>query len=144
MLKIFQKGAGLIFALAFIAAMLFGLSTGMDMRQNGTMSNCMFDQSVTCPMNYREHIDHWQQTFTATHRAQNTILALLMVIVLGGAALLFSSLLKRRAYAQATHHVSHIRQRQYEITAKLSNPVLRALSDGILNPRLYNLSRVIR
>lgn len=144
MLKIYKKLIGLILASAFIAVMLFGLSMGMDMRQDGTMSGCAFDSSVTCAMNYREHINHWQQTFTATQPTQNTVLALLVVIALGGTALLFHSWLNWQRYAQAAHFVPQSVHKQREIIAKLSDHILQALSDGTLNPRLYNFPKATR
>lgn len=143
MLKMYKKFIGLILASAFVAVMLFGLNAGMDMRQDGTMSGCVFDQSVTCPMNYQEHINHWQQTFTATQPTQNTILVLLVVIAFGGAALLFSSFLKWQRYAQEAHYLPQTVRRQREITAKLSDHILQALSKGRLNPKLYNFSYTI-
>lgn len=138
MFKIRQKFTGLILTLSFVAVTLFGLNMGMDTRQDGTMSVCIFDQSVTCSMNYQEHINHWQQTVVAAQPMQNTTLTLLIVITLGGAALLFYSLLKRNSCAQVVHHIAQSIQRQREIIAKLSDHILQALSDGILNPRLYN------
>lgn len=143
MLKVYRKFTGLILTSTFVVVMLFSLNMGMDMRQDGTMSGCAFDSSVTCPMNYQEHINHWQQTFIATQTTQNTILALLVVIALGGTALLFSSFLNWQKYSQETHHIARTVHRQREITAKLSDHILQALSNGILNPRLYNLSHTI-
>lgn len=143
MLKIYRKFTGLILASAFVAVMLFGLNMGMDMRQDGTMSGCVFDQSIICPMSYQEHINHWQQTFTAMQPTQNTILTLLVVIALGGTALLFHSWLNWQRYAQETHYIPQAVHRKREIIAKLSDHILQALSNGILNPKLYNFSHTV-
>jgi len=143
MLKISQKITSLILALSFTTVVLFGLNMGMETRDDGTMSGCMFDQSVTCPMDYEEHVNHWQQTFTATQPTQNTLFALLVVIALGGTTLLFHSWLNWQQYAQQAHFVPQSVHKQREIIAKLSDHILRALSNGILNPKLYNFAYTI-
>jgi len=58
MLKTYRKFTGLILTLAVIVVIFFGMNEGMNMRQDGTMSGCIFDQSVTCLMDYAEHIQH--------------------------------------------------------------------------------------
>lgn len=144
MLVIYQKCIGSLLALSFITAVLFGLSVGMETRQDGTMSGCLFDQSLACPMNYDEHIDNWQQTFVATQPTQNTVFALLVVIALGGAALLPFFLLRWQRYALEGHFALQSVHRQREMMARLSNHILRTLSDGILNPKLYNFTYATR
>ena len=142
MLKTFQKFTGLLLASAFIAVTLFGLNMGMDMRGDGTMFGCMFDQSVTCPMNYQEHVNHWQQTFVATQTTQNTILALLTVLVLGGITLFSSSLFNQTTYSE--DYIPPGIWKYRNMLAKLFDQILQALSSGILNPKLYNFSHAIR
>ncbi len=144
MLKTRHKFTRLILALAFATVTLFGLNMGMDMRQEGTMSGCMFDQSVTCQMNYQVHVNHWQSTFSATQPAQNTLLALLVVITLGGVALFFSSLLKRQVCAQEISHIPQSRWRHRNMMAKLFHHILQALSNGRLNPKFYNFFQLVR
>lgn len=144
MLKIHQKLTGLILASTFVAVTLLGMNMGMDMRQDGTMSGCMFDQSVACPMNYKEHVNHWQQIFTATQPAQSTILALLVILVLGGIALFSSSFFNRTTYPEEINHIPPGIWKQRNMLAKLFDQILQALSSGILNPKLYNFSHAIR
>ena len=135
MIKIRQKFTGLILALAVVAAIFFGMNAGMDMRQDGTMSGCMFHQSVTCPMDYAQHIQHWQQTFTATLPTQNHILALLVAFFLGAT---FFAVFSRRQNVIQWQAIPQMLLRQQNIIAKLSDHILQALSDGILNPKIYN------
>lgn len=141
--KTCQKLTGLILALSFITVMLFGLNTGMDMRQDGTMSGCVFDSSVTCPMNYQEHINHWQQTFVATQTTQNLLATLLIILCFGGGALL-SSFFNRTTYLEEAGQTPPGIWKQRNILAKLFDQILQALSSGILNPKLYNFVQVIR
>lgn len=141
MLKTHQKLTGLILAFVVTATILFGMNAGMDMRQDGTMSGCMFDQSVACPMGYMEHIQHWQQTFTATQPTQNNLLGLLVVVFLGATFFTAFSQWQNGIQWQAVISQSLLRQRN--ITAKLFDYILQALSDGILNPKIYN-TRIIR
>lgn len=141
--KTCQKLTGLILALSFIIVMLLGLNMGMDMRQDGTMSGCAFDSSVTCPMNYQEHINHWQQTFVATQTTQNLLATLLIILFIGGSALL-SSFFNRATYSEEAVRIPPGIWKQRNMLAKLFDQILQALSSGILNPKLYNFVHAIR
>lgn len=144
MLKTYQKITGLVLALCFLTVMLFGINIGMDMRQDGTMSGCAFDSSVTCPMGYEDHVNHWQQTFIAVQPTQNMLTTVLLILSLDGAMLLFSLLQNNwRRHSPETHYLPQAIHRQREIIAKLSDHILRAVSRGKLNPRLYNFSHTI-
>ena len=140
MLKTHHKFNGLILTLAIVAAIFFGMNAGMDMRQDGTMSGCMFDQSVTCPMDYGEHIQHWQQTFTAIQPTQNDLLALLIIVFVGVPFFTIFSQWQIFFHRQAVMPKTQWRQRN--IIAKLSDHILQALSDGILNPKLYKVNAI--
>lgn len=143
MLKTYQKIIGFALSLVFIAITFFGLNMGMDMRHDGTMSGCMFDQSLTCPMNYQEHVNHWQQIFAAIQPAQSATPALLVGIALGGAAFLFSSFFRRTTYQDERNYIPPDIWKQRTILAKLSDHILQALSNGILQPKRYHLAYVI-
>lgn len=143
MFKIYRKFIGLILVAAFAAITFFGLNMGMDASQDGTMSGCVFNQSAVCPMGYREHINHWQGMFAAARPAQNSSLVFLVLIVLGSVALSFFPLFKRQVCARKICRVPQSILKWREITAKLSDHILQALSDGILNPKLYNSVKVI-
>lgn len=143
MFKIYRKFIGLILVAAFAAVTFFWLNMGMDRRQNGDMSGCVFDQSAVCPMGYREHINHWQGMFAAAQPAQNSLLVFLVLIVLGGMAPSFFSLFRWQVCAWEIYHIPQSILKWREITAKLSDHILQALADGILNPKLYNSVKVI-
>lgn len=143
MFKIYRKFIGLILASAFVAVVFFGLNMGMDRRQNGDMSGCMFNQSATCPMDYQEHVNHRQEIFTATQPEQNAALTLLIMIVIGSAILPFFSFFKRRVHTLRMPCILQSILKQCEITAKLSDHILQDLSGGILNPKLYDSLEVI-
>jgi len=132
----FRQFIGLILSVAFVATALFGLNMGMDTRTDGSMSGCMFDSSVTCQMNYGEHIQYWQQTFTAVQPTQDVVLAVVVVFFAGAA--FFAIFSHRQNLNQTKLIVLQTVQRERDIIAKLSNHILQALSDGILNPKIYN------
>ena len=116
------------------------MNAGMDMRQDGTMSGCIFDRSVTCPMDYEEHIQHWQKTFTATQPTQNNLLALLIIVFVSIPFFVAFSQWQNFVHLQAV--VPKTQWRQRNIIAKLSDHILQALSDGILNPKIYNVNAI--
>ena len=140
MLKTHHKFNGLILTLAVVTAMFFGMNAGMDMNQDGIMSGCMFDQSVKCPMDYSEHIQNWQQTFIAIQPTQNNLLTLLIIVFISAPFFVvfsqWQNVIKWRAVIPKTQW------RQRNIIAKLSDHILQALSDGILNPRIYNVNAI--
>ena len=140
MLKTHRKFTGLILTLAVVAAIFFGMNAGMDMSQNGTMSGCIFDQSVTCPMDYAEHIQHWQQTFTAIQPTQNNLLALLIIVFVG--VPFFAAFSQWQNFVQLQSVIPKTQWRQRNIIAKLSDHILQALSNGILNPKIYNVNAI--
>ncbi|OJI06577.1 hypothetical protein BK004_02740 [bacterium CG10_46_32] len=140
MLKTHHKFNGLILTLAIVAAIFFGMNAGMDMRQDGTMSGCIFDQSVTCSMDYSEHWQHWQQTITAIQPSQNNLLALLIIVFVG--VPFFAAFSQWQNFVQLQSVIPKTQWRQRNIIAKLSDHILQALSDGILNPKIYNLSTI--
>ena len=140
MLKTHRKFTGLILTLAVVSAIFFGMNAGMDMRQDGTMSGCMFDQSVTCSMDYGEHIQNWQQTFTATQPTQNNLLALLITVFVGASFFAAFSRWQNFVYLQAV--ISKTQWRQRNIISKLSDYILQALSNGILNPKIYSVNTI--
>lgn len=143
MSKVYKKFIGLALVAAFVAVAFFGLNMGMDRRQDGAMSGCVFDQSAVCPMRYQEHINHWQGMFAAAQPAQNGLLLFLVLIVLGSVTLSFFSLFKRQVCARKIDRIPQSIYKWREITAKLSDNILQALSDGTLNPKLYNSVKVI-
>ena len=128
--KILHKFIGVLLATAFAFTILFFLNTGMDMYKNADTSGCVFDQSVTCLTNHQEHINYWQSIFTPTQPISKNLSILLII----GAAALF-----RNNYFKTKRLFLKIHRRRNIIT-KLFNYILQALSDGILNPKIYNLS----
>lgn len=143
MLKVYKKFIGLILVAAFMAVMFFGLNMGMDKRQDGAMSGCVFDQSAACPMGYQEHINHWQGMFAAAQPAQNGLLVFLVLIVLGGVAASFFSLFRWQVCVREMCRIPQSILKWREIAAKLSDHILQALRKGTLNPKLYNSVKVI-
>ena len=120
----------------FVIVALFGINSGMNMRQDGSMTGCMFDQSMDCPMGYTEHISQWQQTFIAVQNTNNDILLSIILLLMGAGMIL--SFLRYRNYDFESHFdVSKIHKERNGL-AKLFDYVLRALSDGRLNPKIYD------
>lgn len=143
MLKVYKKIIGLVLVSAFVAVIFSGLNMGMDRRQDGAMSGCVFNQSTVCPMGYQEHINHWQGIFVAVQPAQNSLFVFLVLITLGGTALPFFQFFKWRIHTQEAYRPLQSIRKLREMMAKLSDHILQALSDGTLNPKLYNFVKVI-
>lgn len=143
MLKILQKSLGLLITTAFVAV-FFCMSTGDSLDKDGQTSCCMstYAHSSTHLMDLDEHIQHWKQIFTATQPSLNNPLSLLSIILI---SLGFGTFILKFTNFEIT--ISPFSAKLYKernAIAKLFDPILRALSNGILNPKLYDLSSIIR
>lgn len=126
-----------VLATAVVIVVWFSMSLGMNMRNDGTMTGCVFDQATTCPMNYEEHVDHWQQTVLAVLPSSDLLRTALFATILIGAAWL--SLFGKRQSASKRAHTMRLMQSRRERIAKWANYLLQALANGILHPRIYNI-----
>lgn len=119
----------LILILIFTTSFSFGVAT-MDMDDNGNMSDCPFINTVTiCPMGFFEHISIFQNHFRAI--PSGSLLLTIMVL----------------AFLLVLHHKTIPKNNLIKIGLKfffkdkpelpIFNKLLLALSDGILQPKLY-------
>lgn len=130
----------LVFGLiAFLWVAFFGAphsAAGMEERSDGTMSGCIFDgKEETCTMSLSQHLSSWQGLFTATAPEKATALSLLALLAAAFAAVF----VVRRHFALLLHRVAHrwkVSLRQNSLLV-IFDPLQEALSQGILNPKLY-------
>lgn len=129
-----------LFALTSFAFMsILGIGMGMEMT-NGQMSSCPFTagQQAICQMNITEHITKWQQAFVGIPTKGDTLaLAILLfaVVLISFVKQLFQleklTELAGRLFAYCKINL-----------VKVFDPLLIAFSDGILNPRIYELAHI--
>ena len=144
MLKAFQKTISLFVAVIFVIAVFFCLNIGLNHANNANASCCVPTSSHahTLQMDFGEHLQHWQQIFIFTYPSSNNPLYLLGIILV---SLGFSAfILKFRNSEVNPKLISAKVRKERNAIAKLFDYILQALSRGILNPKLYNLSSVIR
>jgi len=143
MFKILQKLLGLLIVMAFVVS-FFCMSTDISLNKDGQTSCCMStsSHSSTHPMDSGEHLQHWKQAFTATQPSPNNLLSFLSTIfIVFGFGIFLSEF---RNYERKLNLFSKALCRKRNTIAKFFDPILQALSNGILHPKLYNLSPVIR
>ncbi len=122
----------IVLGLVAFLVMSFWSLFSMSMNMNGQMVNCPFmnDLSNLCPMSVSEHINQWQQFFTIIREK----IILLYPFVL----LLVVSLIIGKKTCNSLQRYRHYLYR-YKPEIKLFNNLLIAFSQGILNPKIYNL-----
>lgn len=107
----------------------FGVDT-MSMDDNGNMSDCPFTDAVAlCPMSFSEHIAIFQSTFRAI--PSKTLLFLVLASLL---LLALHSKISPKDYPSYTRLKFFFKDKP---ELPIFNKLLLALSDGILQPKLY-------
>ena len=125
----FEKRVTLVLILAFIFSVSFGMAT-MDMDENGNMTDCPFSDAVAiCPMSFVEHITTFQSVFAAI--PSKTILSI--VISLASLIILYFKL-DPRIYSPPVRLRSSVIN---SFDPPILNKLLLAISDGIVQPKLY-------
>ena len=143
MFKMLQKLLGLLIATTFVAT-FFCMSTEVSLNKGDQTSCCIstFSHASTHQIDFGEHVRHWQQAFAATQPSPNNLLSLLSAIF---ATLGFGVFISQfRSNEPKLNLFSSKLCRERNAIAKLFDSILQALSNGILNPKLYNLSIIIR
>lgn len=133
---LFQQNISLLLISVIIFS--FGFSVvAMDMDKNGNMSDCPFiNTAATCQMGFFEHISTFQSHFRAVPSRIFLLMALVLVLLLN---LSFKTVPK--------NHLSQIKLKLFfKDKSRLSmfNKFLFALSDGIIQPKLYAQTYSIR
>lgn len=128
--------------LSFFLIVGFGLnhSSGMEMKDDGTMSGCMFDgRAEICLMTLAEHISNWQGIFSVIPQKSNfliQILVLVSTLILAVFALRRNLLLSFFGYFSERWKL-YLKQ---NLHLSLFNYLREALSQGILNPKIYGFA----
>ncbi|MDZ4260292.1 MAG: hypothetical protein U1A25_01380 [Candidatus Sungbacteria bacterium] len=123
--------------IAFLSVGLFGSSHsfGMEMKDDGTMSGCLFTgMDEVCTMTFTQHRTAWQNMFSSIP-VKSIILSLLALVF---SLLLFAGFLKQ--YGMWARKRMESLQKLYFIhhpNLFLFNPLQEAFSRGILNPKIY-------
>lgn len=129
------KAFPLIVLVSFVWIAFFGVGMDMSTDENGKMSGCPFlaSEANFCPMGIAEHIVKWQQTTTVIPRPYADAIFLLF------AALAIFSVAKplQRLKVLLKAKLNILSYRRKELEFRASNPLLVALREGILNPKIY-------
>jgi hypothetical protein len=144
MLKTFQKTINLFVAVVFVTALFFCLNIGVNHANNGSASCCVLSSSHAAAyrMDFGEHLQHWKQIFTATRTSPNNPLVFLGILFV---SLGFSAFILKFKNSETNPKLVSVKvYKERNASAKFFDHILQALSGGILNPKLYNLSSVIR
>lgn len=126
---------------AFLLIHLFGADSAfnMEVRKDGTMSGCLFDgKAEICTMSFSQHLSSWQGMFAATTPEKINALALLALI-----AVLFTAVAALRQHVASLLNYYANRWRFYikqSSSLAIFNPLQEAFSQGILNPKIYNIA----
>lgn len=139
-----REFVGSLMAATFVIALFFCLNT-VNMVHDASASCCTPTSYSSAASSHRmdlgDHLQHWKQTFSATNPSPSHLLLALGII--------FVSLGLRSSFLQAGTHKTWIHQlspttyRERNAIAKIFHPILQALSNGRLHPRLYNLSSIV-
>jgi len=86
-----KRSLGLILGAAFVLSAFFGVHLTMQNDMNGQMQDCPFmaNMKSVCPMSITEHINAWQQLFTANPQSSKLLLAIFAAMSLLFGALAF-------------------------------------------------------
>ena len=133
MLRIlFIKITPTIILLSFIFVLMFGLNMTMHMNEDGSMSDCPFmGQASFCQMSIFEHLTKFQAIFITTTPHNNHIYLLTSILFTIAAIfigqLIISNLSPPKQLLSYSHKLQGIN----------FNGFLLAISDGIIQPKLY-------
>lgn len=125
----------ILLVLASFAFMsILGMGMGMEAK-DGQMSSCPFmaDEASICQMSVTEHISQWQQAFLSVPNKTN-FLALALILA---AAVLITFAKSLFRLKKLTELAAQLFAYHKEHLVRVSDPLLIAFSDGILNPKIY-------
>ena len=140
--KIFIKIVFTMIIVSFSVFSLFGIVISvseMKMNSDGTMNDCfLMTQTSMCTMSLSEHLNLWQSMF-------NTLMPTvsLMSILILALALVFKKILFNNNVSVHPEKFLTLRYKLYlkqHPLISLFNHLKEALSNGILNPKIYSLA----
>lgn len=120
---------------AFLAAVTFSMTFGMQTDDHGSMSGCPFTRSEArvCPMGVIEHIAKWQQLFTAAFAQSGSPASMVFLLLIFILLAVFARVPNSAPPALALSPPVP----KHKPETALFNHLATAFSRGILNPRLY-------
>lgn len=124
--------------LVFFIVAFFSTAHGFDMEvlKDGTMKGCLFTgKTENCTMSLSEHVNSWQDMFTATTPQQANVLILLVVT-----ALLYIAVFKleHNLISLLSYYANRWRLYLKNSGFSIRDYLREELSQGILNPKIYN------
>lgn len=139
MIKKLQKIIGVIISTAFVVAIFFCLnSASLDHTSSSNEACCAPATSHTSSQEGHalDHLQHWQQMFKVNVTPEDGLALGLSLLGFSLALSLFFLRTDRSDYFFDT--IDSRLHKLRNLTAKLFDTILQALSSGILNPKLYN------
>ncbi|MFA5987597.1 MAG: hypothetical protein WC797_03030 [Candidatus Paceibacterota bacterium] len=134
----FGKIVVILTTISFLWLVSFGLFHHMaQMRPDHTMGGCLLNGQVElCTMNFSEHIALWQSLLISLPE-EGGLLSVILLIVILVVAIAARWYFDSEIFEDYTSRRS-IFKRQYFRT-NLYDPLNEAFSQGILNPKIYEL-----
>ena len=135
MLFVFHpRNFAIIVLLSFVAVATFCIWAVSAMSIDSTMNNCIFHRSKTilCGTNVQSHISAWQNFLNIIpQRAFNLLMPALLLVF---TSLIYGNNLIR---PRAPDILQRIKTKLYQAIG-IIDPIARALSRGIIQPKIYN------
>ena len=126
----------LLFVMVLSMSTMGGVISSEMMLYDGTMQNCPFmGVAALCQMNPLEHLVAWQSMFSAIATNAANVFLLLLLLTL----ILLMRIVGRLPFKEHLDRLA-VRERQYtrhSLAFAHANPLQEALSQGILNPKVY-------
>ena len=126
----------IVFLIALPTAVIFSVSYGMAMGNDGIMEGCLFSHTNSfCPMSLFEHLDTWKSMFVANFPKTAEIFLLLLLTLFGLTLMLYALRLKlNRPSKNKADHKLYIKQKP---DIPLFNYLREIFAQGILKPKIY-------
>lgn len=135
--KKFSSLLAVLVIVTFLFVAFFGMadsSFGMQMNEKGQMSGCLFGgHAGICTMTQSEHIQAWQNLFTTL---PPKAIGLSLVLLLFGLTFV-SALIRRQRSVDRDESTIKLRNYSENLSIKPFNFIQEALSQGILNPKIF-------
>lgn len=135
-MSLFKPRNMLILGIIAFLAMSFLSLYSMPVDMNGNMVNCPFMNSSVnlCQMSLNDHINQWQQMFTALPNKTNLAYILFLASLLFAATVIFRNKFLESAKLLFPRQVLYIKQKKYLV---ILDPLKEAFYGGIITPKIF-------